>query len=88
MARVQVYTTQSCPYCVAAKRLLTERSIAYEEIDVGGDDDDLRAAVIERSGGRRTVPQIFIDDRPIGGYEELAALDAEGALTDLQTDGK
>ena len=85
MARIEVYTTQSCPYCVRAKRLLQERGLAYEEFDVG-DDAALRARIVERSGGRRTVPQIFIDDRPIGGYEELAALDASGELAALTRD--
>jgi len=78
MARVEVYTTPICPYCVRAKRLLQARGIAYEEFDVG-DDPDLRDDVIRRSG-RRTVPQIFIDGDPIGGFEELAELDASGEL--------
>ncbi|MCX8071846.1 MAG: glutaredoxin 3 [Candidatus Binatia bacterium] len=78
MRRVVIYTTTYCPYCVAAKRLLEERSIAYEEIDVTG-NDELRLWLVERTG-RRTVPQIFIDDEPIGGYDELSALDRAGAL--------
>jgi glutaredoxin 3 len=82
MARIEVYTTQFCPYCVRAKRLLTERGLAYEEFDVA-EDEALRANVIERSGGRRTVPQIFVDGRAIGGYEELAELDASGELARL-----
>ena len=82
MARVQMYTTPVCPYCQQAKRLLKERGIAYDEIDVS-DDADLRMDVIRRSGGRRTVPQIFIDGAPIGGFEELAALDAAGKLAGL-----
>jgi len=82
MARVEVYTTSMCPYCVRAKRLLQARGIAYEETDVGG-DPALRAEVMERSGGRRTVPQIFIDGRSIGGYDELAALDVSGELVGL-----
>jgi glutaredoxin 3 len=81
MARVEVYTTAYCGYCRQAKRLLAERGIPFEEIDVG-EDDDLRAQIIERSG-QRTVPQIFIDGRPIGGYEELTALDASGELATL-----
>jgi len=80
--RVEIYTTSMCPYCVRAKRLLDERGIAYEEIDVS-ESDDVREDAIRRSG-RRTVPQIFIDGRAIGGYEELAALDAGGALRALQ----
>ena len=85
MTRVDVYTTRSCPYCVRAKRLLAERGIAYQEFDVG-DDDALRADIVRRTG-RRTVPQIFIDGRSIGGYEELAALDAAGELSGLATRG-
>ncbi len=81
VARVEVYTTPSCPFCVRAKRLLDERGIRFREIDVA-DDDALRAEVIERTG-RRTVPQIFIDGRSIGGFEELAALDADGGLAEL-----
>ncbi|MCW5891903.1 MAG: glutaredoxin 3 [bacterium] len=81
MARVEVFTTPSCPYCVRAKRLLSERGIAYEEIDLSG-DDALRADVMRRSG-RRTVPQIFIDGASIGGYDELAALDGRGELASM-----
>jgi glutaredoxin 3 len=81
MSRVEVYTTPFCPYCVQAKRLLTERGIGFEEIDVA-DDDELRADLIRRTG-RRTVPQIFIAGVSIGGYEELAALDAAGDLAAL-----
>ncbi len=81
MPRVELYTAPSCPFCVRAKRLLVERRVAYTEIDVS-EDDDLRAEVMLRTG-RRTVPQIFIDGRSIGGFEELAALDAAGELRDL-----
>jgi glutaredoxin 3 len=81
MARVQVYTTRSCPYCVRAKRLLDERGIPFDEIDVGN-DADLRADLIRRTG-RRTVPQIFIDGKGIGGFEELYALDASAELANL-----
>ena len=77
MPRVELYTTPSCPFCVRAKRLLTERHILYTEIDVS-EDDELREDVM-----RRTVPQIFIDGRSIGGYEELAELDAAGELRGL-----
>ncbi len=81
MARVVMYTTQYCPYCVAAKKLLQRKGVAFEEIDVGG-DDALREQVVKASG-RRTVPQIFIDDRSIGGYEELRSLDQQGELDRL-----
>jgi len=82
MARIEIYSTPSCPFCVRAKRLLDERGIAYEDIDVSG-DPELRTQIMQRSGGRRTVPQIFIDGRSIGGYEELAELDASGELATL-----
>jgi glutaredoxin 3 len=85
MARIEVYTTPSCGYCVRAKRLLQERGLAYEEFDVAI-DDELRESVMQRSG-RRTVPQIFIDGKSIGGYEELAELDASGELATLTQAG-
>jgi glutaredoxin 3 len=76
--RITVYTKQSCPYCVRAKHLLTRKGIAFEEISVEG-NDALRAWLVERSG-QRTVPQIFAGERSLGGYSDLAALDAEGRL--------
>jgi glutaredoxin 3 len=81
VARVEIYTTPVCPYCVRAKRLLQARGIPYDEIDVGS-DDALRVAIVERTG-RRTVPQIFIDGRSIGGFDELAEMDAAGELAPL-----
>jgi GrxC family glutaredoxin len=82
--RIEIYTTPNCPFCVRAKRLLDARGIPFREIDVG-DDDTLRADIVERTG-RRTVPQIFIDGRSIGGFEELAALDAAGELAEYMGD--
>jgi glutaredoxin 3 len=84
VTRVEIYTTPSCPFCVRAKRLLQARGIAYDEIDVA-EDEELRADLIRRTG-RRTVPQIFIDGEPIGGFEELAALDASTRLANLVDD--
>lgn len=81
MAKVVMYTTQYCPYCVRAKALLRHKGVAFDEIDVS-DDEALREKMIEASG-RRTVPQIFINDAPIGGFEELRALEDEGALDRL-----
>ena len=78
MARVQVYTTPVCPYCVRAKKLLQSRDVAYEEIDVS-EDDELRADVIKRTG-RRTVPQIFIGAHHVGGSDDLHSLNAAGNL--------
>jgi len=82
MAKVRIYTTKLCAYCWRAKHLLARKGIAYEEIDVSG-DDQARAWLVEASGGRRTVPQIFIEDRSIGGFEELAALERSGELERL-----
>jgi len=79
---VVMYTTQFCPFCVRAKALLKHKGVLFEEIDVG-DDDGLRLRMVEASGGRRTVPQIFIDGKSIGGFEELAALDRDGELDRL-----
>lgn len=79
MARVTIYTTMLCPYCHLAKNLLRQKGVAFEEIDVTG-RSDLRAAMCERAGGRRTVPQIFIDDQHIGGWEDLSALERAGRL--------
>jgi glutaredoxin 3 len=78
MKRVLVYSTQICPYCVRAKHLLKSRGIAFEEIDVSG-DAEARARLVEMTG-RRTVPQIFIGEEAIGGFDELAALDRKGEL--------
>jgi len=80
-----MYTTAYCPYCVRAKQLLTRKGVAFEEIDVGN-DDQLREQVV-RETGRRTVPQIFIDGKPIGGFEELRALDDQGELDALLAGG-
>lgn len=75
---VRVYTTPWCGYCSAACKLLSQKGVQYEEIDVGS-DSNLRREMTELSG-RRTVPQIFIDTQPIGGYDDMAALDASGKL--------
>jgi glutaredoxin 3 len=81
VARVQMYTTRWCGYCVRAKALLEERRIEFEEIHLD-DDPAFRQTVYEKTGGW-TVPQILIDDRPIGGYVELWRLDQTGALDEL-----
>lgn len=82
MARVEIYTTPTCPYCIAAKRLLTQKGAVFEEIDVAGDPEG-RKAMSLRANGRTTVPQIFIDGRHVGGCDDLHALDAEGGLDPL-----
>jgi glutaredoxin 3 len=70
---VIIYTTGYCPYCHAAKNLLDSKGVKYREVDVT-DDDAMREKLVQMTGGRETVPQIFVDDRSIGGYEELAEL--------------
>lgn len=81
-AKVEIYTTRSCPFCIAAKSLLDRKGVAYDETDVGA-DPGLRSAMTQRSGGRRTVPQIFIDGQGIGGCDDLHALDRSGKLDPL-----
>ena len=81
MSKVQIYTTNWCPYCNAAKALLDDKQVAYEEIDVT--DPDLRAEMMQRAHGRRTVPQIFIGETHVGGYDDLSALDRRGKLDPL-----
>jgi glutaredoxin 3 len=77
-AKVKLYTTNYCPYCVRAKRLLESKGISFEEINLEGQPEEL-SRLKERTGWR-TVPQIFINDKLIGGYDELAALDRQGKL--------
>ena len=81
MAKVVIYTTTICPYCVRAKMLLQKKGVAYEEINVGN-DHEMRIKLVEMTR-QRTVPQIFINDRPIGGCDELYALERQGALDPL-----
>lgn len=79
MARVEMYTTMWCPYCARARALLEKKGVGYTEIDLM-DEPGRRGEMIERAGGRRTVPQIFIDGEHIGGSDELVALDRAGRL--------
>ncbi len=81
MPRIRIYTTRWCGYCVRAKALLDDRGLAYEEISLDG-DPRFRQTLMDLTGGW-TVPQILVDDRPIGGYAELWALDRSGRLAEL-----
>ncbi|MDG2305999.1 MAG: glutaredoxin 3 [Candidatus Binatia bacterium] len=81
MSAVKIYTTPYCPYCHAAKDLLAEKGVAFTEVDVAGDFEE-RARLADVTG-QRTVPQIFIGDESIGGYDELAALESRGQLDPL-----
>jgi glutaredoxin 3 len=85
MARVEVYTTLLCGYCHRAKQLLESKGVAYEEIDLML-QPKRRAEMIERSGGRTSVPQVFVDGRHLGNAEELQALEAAGRLDALLGD--
>ena len=82
MAKVELYTTTFCPFCVRAKSLLKSKGIPFVEIDVT-EDAELRQKMVEMSGGRRTVPEIFINGKIVGGYDELKALDDAGQLDPL-----
>ncbi len=82
MARVEIYSTMFCGYCARAKALLDKMGVAYEDVDLL-EHPDRRDEMVERAGGRTTVPQIFIDGRPVGGSDELAALERKGALDQL-----
>ncbi|MEH7828686.1 glutaredoxin 3 [Gemmobacter denitrificans] len=82
MTTVEIYTTPTCPYCLAAKRLLTRKGAAFTEIDVSR-DPALREAMTRRANGRRTVPQIFIGGQHVGGSDDIHALDEEGRLDRL-----
>ncbi len=82
MNKVVIYTGPSCPYCVAAKTLLKNKNISFEEINLGEQPDKMNE-MLQKSGGRRTVPQIFIGETHIGGSDELHALEKAGKLNSL-----
>lgn len=82
MADIEIYTKFLCPYCTRAKALLESKGVGFREIDVTM-DAGLRRTMMERSNGRSTVPQIFINGHHVGGSDELAALDARGGLDPL-----
>ena len=82
MAKVEIYTWRTCPFCIRAKHLLDSKKVSYMEYAIDG-DNAARDAMAERSGGRRSVPEIFIDDRHIGGCDELHALERAGELDPL-----
>ena len=81
MAKVVIYTKSYCPYCVKAKQLLDAKHVSYTEISIETDDEQRDTMI--RLSGRRTVPQIFINDQPIGGFDDMAALEKAGKLNEL-----
>ncbi|MDI3337766.1 glutaredoxin 3 [Defluviimonas aestuarii] len=79
MPRIEIYSTPWCPFCIAAKRLLDRKGVAYVDTDVSG-NAQLRQEMMQRANGRYTVPQIFIDGAHVGGCDDLHALDCAGKL--------
>ena len=82
MAKVEIYTWQSCPFCLRAKALLDRKGVSYQEHAIDG-DQAARAEMASRAGGKNTLPQSFIDDRSIGGCDELHALEGAQKLDGL-----
>lgn len=82
MKNIEIYTTPTCPYCVAAKRLFAEKKKDFTEFNVSGDPEK-REEMMTRANGRRTVPQIFIEGEHIGGADDLYQLEALGRLDSL-----
>lgn len=79
MPSVTIYTRSDCPYCHMAKDLLRSKDVAFEEVDIGR-APERRAEMIQRAGGRMTVPQVFVETRHVGGCDDLHALDRAGGL--------
>ena len=82
MSKVEIYTWQYCPFCIRAKSLLKKKNVNFTEYKIDS-DEDARALMIERADGRRTLPQIFIDNEGIGGCDDLYALENENKLEAL-----
>ena len=84
MKDVTIYTTNYCPYCRQAEKFLETKGVAFKNVDVT-EDQAMREKLVELSGGRKTVPQIFIGDQPIGGYSDMMILHQKGQLEPLLT---
>jgi len=82
MPKIEVFSTAVCPYCVAAKNLLKSKGLEWTEVRIDLDATQ-RDAMLARSGGRRTVPQIFVNDQYVGGFDDLVAADRSGKLSQL-----
>ncbi|OGI03439.1 MAG: glutaredoxin 3 [Candidatus Melainabacteria bacterium GWF2_32_7] len=83
MAKVLTYTVDYCPYCKKAKALLREKGVDFEDIDITANEDEMREKLSEITGGRTTVPQIFINGVHVGGYTDLKALNDSGKLDEM-----
>jgi glutaredoxin 3 len=82
--QVVIYTTKVCPYCIQAKAMLKKKGVAFSEIDVSNDSE--KRSWLVSATGQRTVPQIFINDQPIGGFDDMATLNRAGELDRLLTE--
>ncbi|WP_266182757.1 glutaredoxin 3 [Dyella humicola] len=82
MSKIEIYSTAVCPYCVSAKNLLKSKGLEWSEVRIDIDPGQ-RDLMLARSGGRRTVPQIFINDQYVGGFDDLVAADRNGKLAEL-----
>jgi glutaredoxin 3 len=80
-AKIEIYTWSNCPFCVRAKELFKRKGVAFTEIDLDGKDDELNA--LRTRTGYRTIPQIFINDQMMGGFNDIADLDSKGELDKL-----
>jgi glutaredoxin 3 len=80
--KVEIYTWRTCPFCIRAKELLRSKGVEFIEYSIDG-DEEARFGMAQRANGRRSVPQIFINDQHIGGCDDIYALDAQGKLDQL-----
>ena len=86
MAYIEIYTWKTCPFCIRAKALLDSKGVAYKEHKIDG-DEQARDEMAKRTGGKRSVPQIFVNDLLIGGCDDIYELDRQGELDDILNDG-
>ncbi|HEY9801213.1 MAG TPA: glutaredoxin 3 [Leptolyngbyaceae cyanobacterium] len=85
-AKVEIYTWATCPFCIRAKNLLNKKGVEFVEYGIDG-DEDARTKMSQRANGRRSVPQIFINDRHVGGCDDIHALESKGKLDELLASG-
>lgn len=83
MAKILTYTVDYCPYCKKAKALLREKGVEFEDVDITANEDEMREKLAKITGGRTTVPQIFINSVHIGGYTDLKELNDSGKLDEM-----
>lgn len=83
MTKIEIYTTDYCPFCKKAKAFLQSKGLEYTEIDITSNEAEMRAKLSQMTGGRSTVPQIFINEKSIGGYTDIIDLEKSGKLDAL-----